>query len=240
MNILFFVLGLLLGVGALAWGAIRMNRRRGGFGLMAGGVIAMVAGLVAGVTIPDGSAQSAEMHGADMGVASANWAITAPKNLEELDAQDFLLEGTGPAGESFELLSNGSPLANITVGGDNTWSYNVAQPKARDYEFSLRGANIPALPALKVNVAPNRPEASNARCPCRLRIETRAPNAFITLTKGGEILARQPGPVYLFRNLEAGTYGIKVEAEGFRTFESAPDKFSTPRNKTISVYLNKQ
>jgi hypothetical protein len=236
VNILFFVLGLLLGVGALAWGAIRMNRRRGGFGLMAGGVIAMVAGLVAGVTIPDGNAQGA----AERTAPSAAWAITAPKNLEELDAQDFLLEGTGLAGESFELLSNGSPLANITVGADNTWSYNVSNPAAGDYEFSLRGTNIPTLPALKVNVAPGRAEASNARCPCRLRVETRAPNATITLTRAGEIVARQPGPVYLFRDLEAGTYGIKVEAEGFQTFESAADKFSTPRNKTISVYLNKQ
>jgi hypothetical protein len=234
MNILLFLLGLIVGLGVFVWGTVQVNRRRGGFGLLAGGVLTMVAGIVAGVAVGDG---------ANTTTASATgvpFAITAPVNLENLDAQDFLLEGTGPAGSSVELLRNDQPIGNVTVGGDNTWSYNVSRPQPGDYAFSLRGANVPAnFAPIKVNVAPNRPDASNAKCPCQLRIEALAPAAKISLVQGDKVIGTESGPVFVFKKLDAGDYGVKVEAAGFKTFQTTSDKFVTPKNKNISVYLNK-
>ena len=42
-----------------------------------------------------------------------------------------------------------------------------------------------------------------------------------------------------FRDLQEGKYVVKVEAAGFKTYESAAGKFSTPVNKNIVVSLDK-
>ena len=82
------------------------------------------------------------------------------------------------------------------------------------------------------------PEASNAKCPCRLRITSlekqNIQDAAITLFKDGQVVEVGSDP-QVFGNLTEGEYTYTVTAPGFETYSSG--KASAPKNKNISVYL---
>jgi hypothetical protein len=238
---LWFLPILLLGVALLTYGGVMyaFGKRRS-VGLIFG-TAGVLMGLSApiGVLIGDGSATTPTTEASAPTAPSSALAFTYPTAGEALDAQDYLLEGTGPAGETLEISRNGEALGNLTVGANNTWSYYVQAPQTGEYDYEIRGSSGSAN--LKLSVQQGLTTASNAQCPCRLRIVTNerqtVSDATAVLFKDGTEIARGTAP-FIFTNLEAGEYTFTLEAAGFKTFETG--KASLPKNKNISAYLEPQ
>jgi hypothetical protein len=137
------------------------------------------------------------------------------------------------------VLRNGETLNTITVAADNRWSYYVQAPAVGEYEFEIKSPSESLK--RKVIVKQGLTTASNAQCPCRLRIITNEKqnisNATVTLFKDGIEVAQGMAP-FVFNNLETGQYTYTVVAEGFTTAENKAAE--TPKNKNISVYLDPQ
>ena len=160
-----------------------------------------------------------------------------PNLNEQLDAQDFLLQGTGKPGMSFDVLQNGSKVSTETVGSDGEWSYFVEKPTDGDNKFQLQADGQNLGSELVVNVAAGRTDASNAKCPCRLRIVSSVPFSKVTIMKDGTEVSSSTGKEIFFSNLEAGDYTYKVEADGFKTLSDL--KASTPKNKNLKAFMAK-
>jgi hypothetical protein len=233
---LWFLLFLLAGVGAFAYGGVMFafgKRRNAG---LVFGAAAVLMGLSAplGVLIGDGATAT----GTAPTTATA-LAFTYPVAGERLDAQDYLLEGTGMSGERLELLQNGTLIGQVTVGADGKWSYYVSKPTPGEYSYQLKGATASA--DLKLSVEQGLTTASNAQCPCRLRItpleKQGISGSTVVLSKDGAEIARGAAP-FVFENLAAGEYSFSLEAAGYKSFSDG--KATLPKNKNISVYLEKQ
>jgi hypothetical protein len=236
MNLLWFLIFLMTGVALVTYGGVMVAfGKRRNVGLIFGAAAVMM-GLSApiGVLIGDGNpAVAAET------APAGTLAFTYPVAGEALDAQDYLLEGTGPSGETLELLRDGAVLGPVGVNADGAWSYYVQQPQPGEYEYELRGATASAK--LKLSVAQGLTTASNAQCPCRLRITTNErqtiTGAIAVLSRDGTEVARGEAP-FVFTNLEAGEYTYTLEADGYVT--SKVNAASLPKNKNLSVYLEPQ
>jgi Inorganic H+ pyrophosphatase len=207
-------------------------------------IVALLIVPILGTGLFGGLGASAKAPLSSAPVAGSNaFAFTYPAASEQLDAQDFLLEGTAPAGQPLEVYQNDAKLIDLTSGLDGKWSYYISAPQPGDYTYEVRAPGSTAGSGAKVavNIAQGRPTASNAQCPCGLRIVTaNAPNATVTLLKDGQEVSSNTGSTIVFRNLETGKYSLRVVADGFKTFETAADKLlETPKNKNISVYMEK-
>jgi hypothetical protein len=249
MNLLWLIIAL-IGFAVLVWGITQYvntrTRRKGAASLLGFGAllailgVALSAALPNGLEIPGGSM----MHmGAMKGEAMVEgMGFTSPFELEKLDLQDYLLTGVGKPGETLELYEGKNKLGEFEVGKDGTWSWPIggALVTEGDHTYELRavGGAAGSGKLLTVNVAKDRPTASNAKCPCRLRITSlekqNIQDAAITLFKDGKIVEVGADP-QVFGNLEEGEYTYTVTAPGFETFSSG--KARAPKNKNISVYL---
>jgi hypothetical protein len=196
-----------------------------------GGLIGLAA--AAGVLIPTGETAVAAPSGA--------FAFSYPAEAEALDAQDFILEGTGLAGSSLEVLKNGSLDGSTTVDASGAWSYYIPQQPVGNYEFEVKAPDGSIIKR-SISVAQGLTSASNAQCPCRVRVSAetagkQAVNATVVLYKDGVEVKRGITP-FLFGNLEPGDYTYSVEAEGFKSFTNG--NAQTPKNKNLLVYVEKQ
>jgi hypothetical protein len=223
----------------------RRKRRRGVPPIIGLGALLAFLGVSLGAGLGSGGPGDVQANGFGLKFAPVEKKISAgalsftyPTDGEQLDAQDFLLEGRGTPGQELEIFQGGQSLGKVTVGEDGTWSWPISRPKPGDYEFEVRPVGATEGIKLAVNVGPNRPEASNAKCPCSLRVSTNRSGATIQLLRDGQTVGSGTGPVMLFRNLEKASYGIQVEAPNYKTYQSPVAKFSTPKNKYISVYLD--
>jgi K(+)-stimulated pyrophosphate-energized sodium pump len=170
------------------------------------------------------------------GMNMNEFKFSYPSVNEQLDAQDFMLRGSGKPGMMFDVLQNGAKVGSETVGNDGEWVYSVENPAAGDYSYQLQADGQNLGSAMMVNVGTGRTDASNAKCPCLLRIFSNVSNAKITLYKGGsEVQTGSSGT--LFENLEAGDYTYNMEAEGYKSVTDAA--FSTPKNKNLKAFLDK-
>ena len=165
-----------------------------------------------------------------------DFKFSYPSLNEQLDAQSFLLQGTGKPGMSFDVLQNGSKVSTETVGNDGEWSYYIDSPTEGDNRFQLQADGQNLGGELVVNVASGRTDASNAKCPCRFRVMSTAPFSKVTLMKDGNMISSNTAGS-LFGNLEAGDYTYSVEAEGYKTFTDG--KASFPKNKNQIVSMEK-
>jgi hypothetical protein len=165
-----------------------------------------------------------------------------PAEAEQLDAQDFLIQGMGEPGKSLELLEGENKLSDLNVGADGKWASLISKPSEGDHSYEIREAGAAAGTGkmLKVNVGAGRTTASNAQCPCSVRILTlekqNIPDGKVTLFKDGTKVAEGASP-QVFSGLEAGDYTYSVEAAGYKAFTTG--KASVPLNKNISVYMAK-
>ncbi len=232
---LWFLLFLLLGIGVLVYGAVMFafgKRRNAGITF---GIAAILLGISApiGVLIGDGAPVTASS------VATGGLAFSYPAQAEKLDAQDFLLTGTAKPLEPLEVLQNGVSLGSIAAGADGAWSYYVQKPAAGEYEFEVK--SVTTSIKRQISVQQGLLSASNAQCPCQLRIVSNItqniPEAKAVLFKDGVEVASGVAPM-VFRDLAAGDYTYTLEAAGFVT--SKPAAASLPKNKNLSAYLEKQ
>jgi hypothetical protein len=253
MNLLWLIIAL-IGLGVLVWAITQYvntrERRKGAASLLGFGALlailgmALSAALPNGLEIPGGSmthmgAMKDEAHSGEM---VGDLGFTSPFELEQLDLQDYLLTGVGKPGETLELFEGENKLGEFTVGQDGNWSWPIGGALVTEgnhtYELRAMGGAAGSGKLLNVNVAKDRPTASNAKCPCRLRITSlerqNIQNAAITLFKDGKIVEAGADP-QVFGNLEEGQYTYTVTAPGFETYSSG--KANAPKNKNISVYL---
>ena len=179
------------------------------------------------------------MVGPRMRADASQVTFSYPAEAEKLDAQDFLLTGTAARSEPLEVLQNGVSLGSIAAGADGAWSYYVQKPVAGEYEFEVRSTT--ASIKRRISVQEGLSTASNAQCPCQLRIVSdinqNIPDAKAVLLKDGVEVATGIAPL-VFRDLAAGDYTYTLEAAGFVT--SKPAAASLPRNKSLSAYLEKE
>ncbi len=208
--------------------------------------------LVADSLAADGSvAASSAPVALKLNLASPSGAsFTAPAADEPLDAQSYILEGIGTPGQKLEIWQSapGKPIAQYataTVGADGQWSSVVdgAKPGTKPgiYTYELRQPGKPdALASRTLTVKAGLTGASNAKCPCKLRIFTNTkqniPTSSITLFKDGQKLDSGTSDK-LFGDLGQGSYTYSVSAPNFKTYTSPAGKVSLPRNKSFEVYL---
>lgn len=226
----------------------RRRRRRGVPPLIGLGALLAFLGVALGAGLGLNGPGDVQARGFGLNFAPAEVAATAeagqtlsftyPTDGEQLDAQDFLLEGRGTPGQELEIFQDGQSIGKVTVGEDGSWSWPIGNPKPGDYAFEVRPVGSSEGIKLAVNVGTNRADASNAKCPCVLRVSTNRPFATIQLFRDGQPVASGTGPVMVFRNLQKASYGLQVIAQKYKTYQSAPTQFNTPKNKNISVYLD--
>jgi hypothetical protein len=174
-------------------------------------------------------------------------AFDYPGDNEQLNAQDYALSGTGKPGDRFEIWqttpSGTLKLETVAVGADGRWNSYVPTTnpgtKPGTYSFELRQpGSANAIVKRTVIVKAGLTEASNAKCPCRLRIFTnRKENltgSTITLFSDGKRVDAGTGDK-LFTGLSAGQYTYSVTAPGYETFTAG--KATLPKNKNFEVYL---
>ena len=177
-------------------------------------------------------------------------SFTAPAADEALDAQSYILEGTGTPSETLEIWQSqpGQPAARYAtapVGADGKWSYVVdgakpgTKPGTYTYELRAPGKSDP-IASRTLNVKAGLTSASNANCPCKLRIFTnlkqKIAGSSITLFKDGQKLDSGTSDK-LFSALGQGSYTYSVSAPNFKTYTSPAGQVSLPRNKSFEVYL---
>jgi hypothetical protein len=171
-----------------------------------------------------------------------------PNDNEVLDAQSYVLEGTGTPGDTLEVWQStpenpAGQYDTVTVAQNGQWSYVVTgakpgtAPGTYTYELRKPGSSE-AIVKRTVVVKAGQTQASNAKCPCKLRIFTlRKQNiqgSTITLLKDGQ--AVDTGSVdKLFADLSEGDYTYTVSAPGYEDFTAG--KAQLPRNKNFEVYL---
>jgi hypothetical protein len=231
MNTLIFLPLLLVGLAVLVAGAISMSmgRKRRPLMLAIGGGLIGLAAAAGALFPPSGD------------TAAGTFAFSYPQEAEALDAQDFLLEGTGAAGTALEVFKNGALDGSTAVDSSGAWSYYIPQQAVGDYEFEIKAPDGSSLKR-KISVQQGLTTASNAQCPCRLRISAETAgklpvNATVILLKDGVEVKRGITPI-LFGNLEPGDYTYSIEGEGFRSFTDG--KAQTPKNKNLLAYIEKQ
>jgi hypothetical protein len=244
MNLLWLIIAL-MGLALLAWAIVQYvqtrERRKGLAPLMGLGALLAISGVALSAALPNGL----EIPGGSMthmGAMKAEVGGMGFTSLEKLDLQDYLVTGTGTPGATLGLFEGENKLGQFTVGRDGTWSWPIggALVTEGDHTYELRTVAGAAGSGklLTFNVAKDRPTASNAKCPCRLRIASlekqNIQDAAITLFKDGKILEVGADP-QVFGNLEEGDYTYTVTAPGFEPYSSG--KASAPKNKNISVYL---
>ncbi len=172
--------------------------------------------------------------------AAGALAFNYPTNNEVLDAQQYILNGTGKPGAILDVMRDGVKIGETTVGADGKWSYAVqdAGTKPGTYKYEIRGSGEATGQTLTVVVKEGQTDASNAKCPCKLRIFTlekqNIQGATVTLLKDGNTFKEGTSP-QLFEDLDAGDYTYTVSAPGYASFETG--KATLPRNKAFSVYL---
>jgi hypothetical protein len=183
--------------------------------------------------------------------AGAGFAnFITPNDNEVLDTQSYVLEGTGTPGEVLEIWQSTPDSAAakydvVTVAENGQWNYVVTggtQPGTAPgtYTYELRkNGTAEALVKRTVVVKAGQTQASNAKCPCKLRIFTlrkqNIPASTITLFKKDGTQVESGSIDKLFTNLEEGEYTYNVTAPGYEDFTAG--KARVPRNKNFEVYL---
>jgi hypothetical protein len=182
--------------------------------------------------------------------AGAGFAnFLTPNDNEVLDAQSYVLEGTGTPGDTLEVWQStpenpAGQYGTVKVAQSGLWSYVVTGAKAGTapgtYTYELRKpGSSDALVKRTVVVKAGQTQASNAKCPCKLRIFTNRkqniPESTITLLKDGQPI--DTGSIdKLYADLSEGDYTYTVSAPGYEDFTLG--KAQLPRNKNFEVYLN--
>ena len=110
----------------------------------------------------DGDAAAGDTAEGDAsgGSAAGDFAINEPAENAEVAATGFNLTGTGKAGETYELLEDGTSVGTFTVGEDGKWSADVAAPTAGDKTYTIQDSSGNEVATLPVKVAAGTASAS--------------------------------------------------------------------------------
>lgn len=107
---------------------------------------------------------SATTGATDTAGAPGTFAISEPAADAALPAGGFTLRGTGKAGDTLQVLEDGTSLGNVTVGEDGSWSLDVPSPAAGAHTYSVRGADGAELGSVAATIGAADANASAANC----------------------------------------------------------------------------
>ncbi|PNY82966.1 hypothetical protein CVO96_09385 [Deinococcus koreensis] len=102
--------------------------------------------------------------GATDTAAAGTFAISEPAADATLPAGGFTLRGTGKAGDTLQVLEDGTSLGNVTVGEDGSWSLDVPSPSAGAHTYSVKGADGAELGSVAATIGAADANASAANC----------------------------------------------------------------------------
>ena len=102
-----------------------------------------------GSTDSDANAGSTDSEGTAGTASSGDFVVSEPARDAEVPATGFNLTGTGKAGETYELLEDGTSVGTFKVGDDGTWSADVAAPTEGSKTYTIQdsgGEQVASLP----------------------------------------------------------------------------------------------
>ncbi|CAM4036643.1 DUF937 domain-containing protein [Deinococcus marmoris] len=132
----------------------------------AGQVVARVRLQVA----PSGQGAAGGASGSALDSAGATPAgaggvtVSSPASGAQVDGAGFALSGTGPAGQTFEVLEDGVSIGSFTVGADGNWTRQVSGPSAGAKTYTVRSADGQQVAAVPVTVGAAPANAQGAAC----------------------------------------------------------------------------
>lgn len=85
--------------------------------------------------------------------AAGTFAINEPAPDAEVSGTGFNLTGTGEAGQTYELLEDGTSVGTFTVGDDGQWTTDVAAPSEGSKTYTVRSEDGTEVASLPVTVA---------------------------------------------------------------------------------------
>lgn len=89
-------------------------------------------------------------------VPAGEFAVTEPSEGSDVPLSGFNMRGTGPAGESYRVLREGTEVGTFTVGEDGLWNVDVVDEAAPQGEqtYTVENAAGEQVATLPLNVVP--------------------------------------------------------------------------------------
>lgn len=84
--------------------------------------------------------------------ATRSITVTSPSSGTTLPADDFVMSGTGPAGDTLSIADEGQQVASVTVGTDGTWEAAIPAPTPGEHTYTISGQESGTRSEFKVNV----------------------------------------------------------------------------------------
>ncbi len=163
------------------------------------------------------------------------FAIVSPKDGSSVPEGPLTLSGVAKANSSVDLSDGDTKAGTVKANGAGKWSLELTPRGAGDHAFQIRSEGQTSR--ISVTVRPKGLAASAlVPCPCNLRISTLPSSAVVTVFQGKRELERQKGPSTFFERYGEGEYRYNVYVNGYRSLNRT---FSLPKNRNISVYLDK-
>ena len=102
-----------------------------------------------GTGTTDSSANTGSTDGAAGTAGNGGFVVSEPAKDAKVPATGFNLTGTGKAGETYELLEDGTSVGTFKVGDDGKWSADVAAPTEGSKTYTIQdsaGKQVASLP----------------------------------------------------------------------------------------------
>lgn len=154
------------------------------------------------------------------GVTSNGIAVTDPASGATLPAEDFVMSGTAPAGETLSVEDQGQQVVSVKVGPDGRWQVAVPAPTPGEHTYTVSGQNG-ARSEVRVNVTGgdntnNTSNATTGGAPFADGFTITEPAAGAQLPAGGFTLRGTGTPGQTVQVLEDDTSlgNVTVAADG--------------------------
>ena len=163
------------------------------------------------------------------------FAILSPTDGSSVSEGPLTLSGVAKPDSSVDVFDGDTQAGTVKSDGMGKWSLELTPKGAGDHAFEIRGGGKTSRISLTL-----RPKGLAAGtlvpCPCNLRISTIPSSAVVTVFQGARELERQRGPSTFFVGYKEGNYRYNVYVKGYKSLDKS---FSLPKNRNISVYLDK-
>ncbi len=167
---------------------------------------------------------------------SGTLSFGSPLEGAVLDEGEISFSGKAAPNADLELFDGDTSLRKLKAGADGAWSFKTTPSRVGDFSYKVVSGTESQL--ISVTVRPKGlAKGALIPCPCNLHISTIPSKAVVTVFKNGKELERQKGPKTLFLNYTEGSYTYNVYVRGYKAYDGA---FTLPKNRTLSVYLDKR
>ena len=167
--------------------------------------------------------------------AAPTFAILSPKDGSSVGEGKFTLSGVAAPDSTVDVFDGDIKAGTVKSDEVGQWSLAVTPTTPGDHAYEIRGGAETSR--ISVSVRPKGLAAGSlVPCPCNLRVTTLPADAVVTVFEGNRELERQRGPNTFFEGYGEGNYRYNVYVKGYKSLDK---NFSLPKNRNISVYLDK-